>query len=427
MDNHFSMKNKTFKILFFSVASIFIFVGFCNSSQAADNCATGYIKAGYPAGICSSGGCDDGWDTLIAGEECATNIWDDNCCVQIGSLKTEYAFKYADPALARKYSAVTEPISATAINEPVVAEDYKNPSLIRCGDGDAGLCYDKNVGCPAGISSIPNSNCGYLYVCCPVVGPSQKCGARDGVCVDENTICTNEDKTNSSACGTGEKCCLESIPYNEDEDENAMTVKSNDPVAYDSQCNFNNQECNHDSDRVILTNQCEALLSSSNCGSMPAYLDALADQCIRIEAPGFDCNLIKSNGYYGNEAKKFADYYITQVAGAEDGAETPAGEEGTGGLDFESIVALGLPDAVGGVKAVLVNIVQWMLGIFGLLALIAFIISGGQYLLASGDDKMIETAKKNMTYSVIGIIVALSGFVIIRAIDAALRATGALF
>jgi len=67
------------------------------------------------------------------------------------------------------------------------------------------------------------------------------------------------------------------------------------------------------------------------------------------------------------------------------------------------------------------------LGIFGLLALIAFIISGGQYLLASGDDKMIETAKKNMTYSIIGIIVALSGFIIIRAIDAALRATGALF
>ncbi|KKP77800.1 MAG: hypothetical protein A2271_02010 [Candidatus Moranbacteria bacterium RIFOXYA12_FULL_35_19] len=398
------MKNKTFKILFLASVVAIIFCLPVGKAWAVTDCRN--IKG--EIGVCEYGECSEGLINLYS-TDCYENYFDKTCC---------------GPASG---DGENKEIVATATNDSKVTEDYRNPSLIRCGDGDAGLCYDKNVGCPAGISSIPNSNCGYLYVCCPVVGPSQKCGARDGVCVDENTICINEDKTNSSACGTGEKCCLENIPYNEDEDENAMTVKSNDPVAYASQCNFNNQECKHDSDRVILTNQCEALLSSSNCGSMQAYLDALADQCIRIEAPGFNCNLIKSNGYYGNEAKKFADYYIAQVAGAEDGAETPAGEEGTGGLDFDSIAALGLPDATGGVKAVLANIVKWMLGIFGLLALIAFIISGGQYLLASGDDKMIETAKKNMTYSIIGIIVALSGFIIIRAIDAALRATGALF
>ena len=95
-------------------------------------------------------------------------------------------------------------------------------------------------------------------------------------------------------------------------------------------------------------------------------------------------------------------------------------------MDFDSIAATGIPDSPN-VKVVLVNIVSWMLEILGLITFIAFIISGGQYLMASGNDKMIETAKKNMTYSVIGIIVALSGFVIIRAIDMALRATSTLF
>jgi hypothetical protein len=35
---------------------------------------------------------------------------------------------------------------------------------------------------------------------------------------------------------------------------------------------------------------------------------------------------------------------------------------------------------------------------------------------------MMETAKNNMTYSIIGVVVALSGFLIIQAIDMALRA-----
>jgi hypothetical protein len=40
---------------------------------------------------------------------------------------------------------------------------------------------------------------------------------------------------------------------------------------------------------------------------------------------------------------------------------------------------------------------------------------------------MIETAKRNMTYSIIGIIVALSGFVILRAVDTALQGVNPLF
>lgn len=75
------------------------------------------------------------------------------------------------------------------------------------------------------------------------------------------------------------------------------------------------------------------------------------------------------------------------------------------------------------VAAIVMNLMKWMLYLFGFLAIIAFVISGIQYLAASGNMNMIETAKRNMKFSIVGVIVALAGLVIIIAIDALLRGT----
>lgn len=80
-----------------------------------------------------------------------------------------------------------------------------------------------------------------------------------------------------------------------------------------------------------------------------------------------------------------------------------------------------LPSPSGGIRQILANLLFWILGIFGMLAILAFVVSGIQYFLAAGDEKMMETAKRNLIYSIIGVIVALSGFVIIMAVDTALR------
>ncbi len=66
---------------------------------------------------------------------------------------------------------------------------------------------------------------------------------------------------------------------------------------------------------------------------------------------------------------------------------------------------------------------NWLLIILGSLAIIAFIISGIQYLIAAWDEEMMETGKRNMKYSIMGVIVALSGLVIVKAVDAALFGT----
>lgn len=73
------------------------------------------------------------------------------------------------------------------------------------------------------------------------------------------------------------------------------------------------------------------------------------------------------------------------------------------------------------IKTILTKLLTWLLGIVGVVALIGFVISGIQYIMAAGSDKMIESAKKNMTYSLIGITVVLASFVIIQALDTLLK------
>lgn len=75
------------------------------------------------------------------------------------------------------------------------------------------------------------------------------------------------------------------------------------------------------------------------------------------------------------------------------------------------------------VKDILTALLNWLLEIVGIIAIIGFVVSGIQYIVSTGNDKMMESAKKNMMYSLIGITVALAAYVIIKAIDSILKAT----
>lgn len=81
----------------------------------------------------------------------------------------------------------------------------------------------------------------------------------------------------------------------------------------------------------------------------------------------------------------------------------------------------GLPNNT--VQGVLKNLLTWLLGTMGILAMIGFIVSGIMYIMSSGNDEMITKAKSGFKYSVIGITVALSSFIIIQAIQYALQGT----
>ncbi len=74
----------------------------------------------------------------------------------------------------------------------------------------------------------------------------------------------------------------------------------------------------------------------------------------------------------------------------------------------------GLPK--GGILEIAGRTMNWLLALVGFIGIIGFVIAGILYLTAAGDEDRIEQAKKAMMYSIIGVIVALIGFVIIQAV-----------
>lgn len=75
----------------------------------------------------------------------------------------------------------------------------------------------------------------------------------------------------------------------------------------------------------------------------------------------------------------------------------------------------GLPE--GSVLGIFQNILSWLLGIFAVLGIIGFVISGIFYLVSAGDEGMIDKAKAGMKWSIVGIIVGLSGWIIMTTVD----------
>lgn len=72
----------------------------------------------------------------------------------------------------------------------------------------------------------------------------------------------------------------------------------------------------------------------------------------------------------------------------------------------------------GSIYNIISQTLAWLLGILGFIAVIGFVISGILYLTAAGNESQIEKAKSAMTYSIVGVIVALMGWVIVQAVQA---------
>lgn len=98
------------------------------------------------------------------------------------------------------------------------------------------------------------------------------------------------------------------------------------------------------------------------------------------------------------------------------GDACPATTGGIGGNPY------GLPS--GSIYNIVATIVGWLLAMFGLLGIFGFVVSGIMYLLAAGEEDMAKKAKKGLMYSIIGIIVGLSGYVIMQAVSGLLSGVG---
>lgn len=81
----------------------------------------------------------------------------------------------------------------------------------------------------------------------------------------------------------------------------------------------------------------------------------------------------------------------------------------------------------GSITGIITNIMQWLLGLVGLFGVIGFAIAGILYLTAAGDEGRIGQAKNAMVWSIVGVVVALLGVVIITAVNSMLGAQETAF
>lgn len=77
------------------------------------------------------------------------------------------------------------------------------------------------------------------------------------------------------------------------------------------------------------------------------------------------------------------------------------------------IGASGLTDT--SVYTIIITVMQWLLLILTVVAVVGFIISGFMFIIGDSSDKK-EKAKGWLTYSIIGIVVALVGYIAINLI-----------
>lgn len=68
-----------------------------------------------------------------------------------------------------------------------------------------------------------------------------------------------------------------------------------------------------------------------------------------------------------------------------------------------------------------IYIIQWVLGLLGLIAVIMIIVGGFKWMTAGGDEEKIESAKKLLTAAVIGLVIVLLAWAIVIFVAGALN------
>jgi hypothetical protein len=75
------------------------------------------------------------------------------------------------------------------------------------------------------------------------------------------------------------------------------------------------------------------------------------------------------------------------------------------------------PIATSDFSILLTNFLKWLLSVAGSLALLMLITGGVFYVTSSGNDQRVETAKKMITWTLLGLILILASYAIIITID----------
>ena len=80
-----------------------------------------------------------------------------------------------------------------------------------------------------------------------------------------------------------------------------------------------------------------------------------------------------------------------------------------------------LPSEVSGARSasdILLSVLNFLLGIVGILSIIMLVVGAGMFLTAAGSQDRITTGKKIVTYALLGVVMALASLVVVRQLAA---------
>ncbi|MBQ6395986.1 hypothetical protein IJH89_00155 [Candidatus Saccharibacteria bacterium] len=76
-------------------------------------------------------------------------------------------------------------------------------------------------------------------------------------------------------------------------------------------------------------------------------------------------------------------------------------------------ITVDLPNQDVDTTTMLTNILSWVFGLTGILAVVMIIVSGFQMSMSAGDAGAVTKAKNTLIYSVVGLVVSLFAFAIV--------------
>lgn len=80
-----------------------------------------------------------------------------------------------------------------------------------------------------------------------------------------------------------------------------------------------------------------------------------------------------------------------------------------GAGNWGTTIGLGTAD----LQKTVIAIIQWILGLLGLIAVIMILIGGFKWMTAGGNEEKIESAKKLLTAAIIGLVIVLLAWAIV--------------
>lgn len=276
-----------------------------------------------------------------------------------------------------------------------------------------GACIDLNATCDSGITGMDSVNCGGTKICC-ASSAGMKCADVTGKSCQTASNCKSGTSLSIPLDCTGGQVCCEPVA------SSTNTCTSNCGTNGICSCAAS-ASCTSPKTTVSAGNSyCNAQTAGNVCCKTPTSTGTCSGgSCKATCATGETEDTTCSASQCASEATNKKYCKTGSGGGTTTEAKCKDGFEEYAGVCFPTNTGLSKL----GIIDIAVNLMKWMLYLFGFLAIISFVVSGIQYLAASGNASMIETAKRNMTYSIVGVIVALAGLVIITAIDALLKGT----